>query len=226
MAQDMAHEDATPTYTPITWATGDVITAEKLNHMEDGITSAQVYSVSEDVRFSDSVTTEENGEMYSQIISCNFSDTPEQIKVVFDGTEYICEKVVLDGSIAYGGAGATEPDFSEYPFVIRAGNSVSMFFTETASTHQVEITAITKAVNEDLANAMPVMRLISEVTNSADAVAAFNAGKLLYFTYGGPTSFYIVTGIDTTDQKFIAIPDNGPNCLFVNNKIVIKYNSQ
>lgn len=48
-------------YTKTTWNTGDVITAEKLNHMEDGITSAQVYTESEAVRFSGSVTTEEDG---------------------------------------------------------------------------------------------------------------------------------------------------------------------
>lgn len=35
-------------YVKTTWATGDVITAEKLNNMEDGIEAAQLPSVTED----------------------------------------------------------------------------------------------------------------------------------------------------------------------------------
>lgn len=122
---------------------------------------------------------------------------------------------------AYGGFGGSGPDFSEYPFIIMysAGNPTS-FLTETASTHQVEITVATKSVNEDLADLIPVMRLISGATNSADALTAFHAGKLLYFTYND--TFNIVTGIDETNHKFITTPSDGQvSCLFSGTKIDI-----
>lgn len=223
----MALENATPTtytpniYNPTTWATGDVITAEKLNHMEDGITSTQVYSVSEQVRFSGSVTTEQDGEVYYTEIDCNLSDAPEQIKVTFDGTEYTCEKVGNNPSFGYGGLDATlGDDFSEYPFAVVVQGSDVFIDTETVSTHQVEIAVVSKTVNQDLTDAIPVMRLIHGVTNSADALTAFNAGRLLYFTYQG--GFYIVTGIDQTNNIFIITPSDGTvACHFSGTKISI-----
>lgn len=209
-------------YTKTTWNTGDVITAEKLNNMEDGITSAQAYTESESVRFSGSVTTEEYAGMYGAEIDCDLFDFPNQITVTFDGTEYTCERVAAGDNFAYGSVSSGAPDFSEYPFAILAGPH-SLIVTETASTHQVEITATTKSVNQDLADLIPVMQLVSGITNSADAVAAYNAGKLLYFTYDDPKSFYIVTGINTENYMFVTIPDNGPNCSFEVDKIDIYY---
>ena len=205
-------------YTKQTWQTGDIITAEKLNHMEDGISSAQLYSVSEDVRFSGSVTTVDDGEGPYADIDCDLSDAPEQITVTFDGTEYTCEKLVGDDFEGYGGYGESGPDFSEYPFFIFA-DSLATILTETAGTHQVEISADTKTINQYLADSIPVMRLGNGVTNSADAVAAFNAGKLLYFPYND--GFYIVTGIDDENEVFTSIPSNNFACDFSGVKIAI-----
>lgn len=195
-------------YNPTTWNTGDTITAEKLNHMENGITSAQVYTESETVRFSGEVTAEGNEGIYGALINCNLSDVPEQITVVFDGTEYTVSKVEINGNSVYGGFGETDPDFSEYPFTImtQQGMPLSRLFTETASTHQVEIVTLTKTVKEDLADLIPVMQLISGVTNSADALAAFNAGKLLYFYH--LNKCYMVADIDTSAEEFNFIPEN------------------
>lgn len=206
-------------YTKTTWNTGDVITAEKLNHMEDGITSAQVYTESEQMRFSGSVATEERNGMYGAEIDCDLSDEPQRIAVTFDGTEYTCERVAFGNDSVYGGFSSNAPDFSEYPFFIIADNH-SFIQTEAGGTHQVEITSIVKSVNEDLADLIPVMQLVSGVTNSADALAAFNAGKLLYFTYN--SGFYVVTGIDQTNHKFITTPSDGTvSCNFSSTKISI-----
>ena len=207
-------------YEKQTWQTGDIITADKLNHIENGINSAQVYSVSEVVRFSGSVTMVEDEGTYYADIDCDLSDAPEQIKVTFDGTEYICEKISFDSGFAYGGVGESEPDFSEYPFFISADKDATIL-TETAGAHQVEISAVTETLNQDLADVISVMLLMNRVTNSADAVAAYNAGKLLYFTYGNPKSFYIVTGIDNAHNEFVSIPSNNIRCIFSDVKIVI-----
>ncbi len=136
-------------YTPTNWQTGDIITAQKLNNMENGITSTQIYTESEVVRFSNNVTTEENNGMYSSNINCDLSDFPEQIKVTFNDVEYTCERISAGPVFAYGGLGSNGPDFSEYPFIAIASDNNTEVYTETVGTHQIEIAAITKVINED-----------------------------------------------------------------------------
>lgn len=191
-------------YTPTVWKTGDVVTAERLNKIEQGLVSGGVYTESEMVRFSGEATTTAQGSFNSATINCDLSDTPEQITVVFDGTEYTVSKVESDGETAYGGVDETGLEFSEYPFAVVLGTDYSILMTETASTHQVVIKVATETVNQDLIDILPVMRLIHNKTLSADAVKAFNDGKLLYYTYNGVT--YIVTGID--GSQFTHIPEN------------------
>ena len=97
-------------YTPINWQTGDTITAEKMNKMDNG------WSMEETQLFSESVTTvaEEWGNdatfSYDQFIN---SDV---ITVTFNGTDYECNRLDFGDYIGYGGMTETDPDFSQYPF--------------------------------------------------------------------------------------------------------------
>lgn len=211
-------------YTPTAWQTGDVVTAEKLNKLENGVTSAQVYTESETVRFSGSVTTEAKEGFNVATINCDLSDLPEQITVVFDGTEYTVSKTGFgNGYFAYGDFGETGPDFSEYPFVAAAlqESTTTSLYIENEGTHQMVIKVATKTVNQELAdvisNVVPIMRLIHNKTLSADAVEAFNDGKLLYFVGGGMT--HIVTG--TENNNFTYIPDGSNGCSFAGEYISI-----
>lgn len=177
-------------YEKQTWVTGDVVTADRLNHMEDGITSAQAYTESEDVKFSGSVTMAEQNGVYIAQIDCDLSDEPEQIKVVFDGTEYACEKISVDPSFGYGGIGESGLNFSEYPFVITVYQG-TYIYTETASAHQVEIVVTTKAVNEDLVdvinqnNKLIIVNYdsntLSPDTSIADIKNAVKSGKSVIY---------------------------------------------
>lgn len=227
-------------YTPTNWQTGDVVTAEKLNKLENGVASGGVYTESETVRFSGEVTTENAEGMGYADIECELSDAPEQITVVFDGTEYTVSKSDIGGeNFAYGGIGETGPDFSEYPFAIAVTKQTigpitqwhTAFYTETVSTHQVVIKADTKAVNQELADAisgvMPIMQLVNGETLSADAVEAFESGKLLYFYYTDPSddsrTCYMVTGINTSTKRFTFVPENSDIvCTYLGAEVAIE----
>ena len=213
-------------YEPTNWQTGEIITAERLNHIENGITSAQVYTESETVRFSGEVTTAESGGYYTAELSCDLSDRPDEVIVTFQGQEYSCPKSYEDGYEVYGSG-----DYSEYPFAIYPDGSYTFIYTETAGTYQVEIKAINKTVSQELADAFPVMQLISGVTYSDDALAAFNAGKLLYFYYtdtsDGSRTCYMVTGINTSIKRFTFVPENNKlACSYFTPKVEIDLESE
>lgn len=96
----------------------------------------------------ESVTTVQGD--FGNIASLSYS-TPidaDTIKVTFDGTEYVCNKIVGERSYGYGGMGERGPDFSEYPFAIIPyfDEGFNRIFTETAGTYQVKIEAISLSV--------------------------------------------------------------------------------
>ncbi len=182
-------------YTPTVWQTGDTITAEKLNKLEGGVADATLIDTEETVLFSGSVTTEEHNGIYGAQIDCDLSDSPEQIKVTFDGTEYTCEKIDNGGGlIVYGGFGESGPDFSEYPFgiVCVTGNSNSIL-TETAGAHQVEITAVTRSINQDIGNLFPLI-IKNETTNFEEMEDALARNRLMYFVQAN--KYYFITDIN------------------------------
>lgn len=87
-------------YTPINWQTGDTITAEKLNKMDNG------WSVESTQPFSETVTTERESQYapyatgvfaHSQLINSG------TITVTFNSVSYICNRIDYAGYIYYGG---------------------------------------------------------------------------------------------------------------------------
>lgn len=133
-------------YTPINWQTGDTITAEKMNKMDNGWS---VTSTTQTV-FNDSVTT---------ILYPEYPDDPawgeiqtliiaDSLVVTFNGTEYVCPATNEDGFIAYGGYSNGSPDFTNYPFCIEAVSSDSITYVATpdAGTYTVKIEANIESV--------------------------------------------------------------------------------
>lgn len=134
-------------YEKQTWKCGDIVSAEKLNHIEDGIEeccSDKGYECTETTTLltEESVTTEQSGRFvrgplsYSQLIN---ADT---IRVTFDGIEYVCSNVAEeDGGIYGAGDGWTT-----YPFVLDSNSTPlgtgTMLYTETAGTYSVKIEAV------------------------------------------------------------------------------------
>lgn len=137
-------------YEKQSWNCGDTITADKLNHMEDGIANADCgYSCSEEwVTLTDeSVTTvrEEGNASAEALLTYSSEINAETIKVTFDGVEYTCQ--YDDGG--YGARYNYETDstdWSTYPFQIFWDGDGNYFTTETAGTYQVKIEAVGEVV--------------------------------------------------------------------------------
>ena len=138
-------------YEKQTWATGEVITQEKLNHMEDGIANAggdAGYECSETVTelFSETITTSgiqnQASFSYSEII------TADELIVTYDGVEYTCSRITLvEGSVyGYGGVTPSSMDYSQYPFAIIAQSNGNSINCETAGEHTVKVEAASTAV--------------------------------------------------------------------------------
>lgn len=138
-------------YEKQTWVNGDVITAEKLNHMEDGIAeggeAGYAYSVEETFLFNETFESgREQGAPHSQA-QLNYSDpiTADVLKVEFDGVEYICPLERVQGSVyTYG-----ESTFEKYPFMIVSNQSVhqNWVYMPTTAEHSIEVSSFDESVS-------------------------------------------------------------------------------
>jgi hypothetical protein len=162
-------------YTPINWQTGDTITAEKMNKMDNG------WSVSSSATTlcDETVTTVDDGGMYDGQLSIS-SITSPTITVTYDGTPYQCTQ---DGDGGYG----DDPNFtfSDYPFRIESDGFI---VTQTGGAHTVKIEATVTSVEtsdqfaDAVASVIPVFQITIEVTAWQEAHDAMASGKLCYYT--------------------------------------------
>ena len=189
-------------YEKQTWQCGDVISAEKLNHMEDGIAECCEgggdcgYSCEMGYRqiFNDSVTTTEDRGFYYTFLPV--TPTDPTIRVTLDGTEYDCSKVSDGDSYHYGAPYDSDTqahDWSVYPFVIYDDGS---FHTEAAGTYslKIEIPAEVVETSECFERAvesitLPFILHVDATTEAtpvitvkkfdADVAAALESGEIL-----------------------------------------------
>ena len=174
-------------YTPINWQTGDVITAEKLNKMDNG------WSVESTQLFSETVTTVDTGDGYAtgQLAYVFQQEPPAEVVVTFDGTDYVCER---DMDFGYGGYDG----FSTYPFYIAYRTNRTDIYTEAAGTYTVTLATSETEVSANFRSAVDVcvsgstlpMKCIPNVTTYDEMQAASAAERLLYFYYH--ESFHLV----------------------------------
>lgn len=194
-------------YEPTVWATGDVVTAEKLNKLENGVASGGVYTESETVRFSGEVTTAESyGDFMASLPGCDLSDAPDQITVVFDGTEYTVNATLADDIVCYGVySEESGVDFSQYPFFINAFTETSrtVFSTETAGTHSVVIKSVTKTVNSELQAVLP-LRAVVGTTTLAELEEAWGSGRLVYCIENGANIYFLLSHVNS---EIVTYPD-------------------
>lgn len=178
-------------YTPINWQTGDTITAEKLNKMDNG------WGYESTQLFSETVTTAEQDGMYSaRLAYANLIDAGT-ITVVFDGTEYTCINLApSDIPIKEYGAPWSDElekyDFSTCPFTLSSSSRGNGLITETAASHTIAVTAHTIVTSSDFDTAAqtamastiaaiptPLQVVIGETT-FGEVYEAIAAGKLLF----------------------------------------------
>lgn len=186
-------------YTPIGWQTGDTITAEKMNKMDNG------WSVSSTQLFSEGVTTTGSGVYRATLAYVATAEPPQTLIINFDGTDYTCQN---QGDYMYG---STAEDFSDgIPFAIAFGEGATTLYTETAGTHTISAGAVSVetsndfsvAVNNCVDSSMIPLLCVDGVTTYDEAQTASNNGRMLYFKLYDDT--FIIVGLSQyEDLSFI-----------------------
>lgn len=129
-------------YTKHTWENGEVISAEKLNNLEEGIG----YDVVEEVLFEEEVTTiqQQSGASFAtgNIIYSDFIDF-DILNVVFNNVEYSLPKNVMDGGTNIYGEVNEEshnPVFNTYPLIIlSSSNYRNQLVTSEPGTYNIKV---------------------------------------------------------------------------------------
>lgn len=192
-------------YTPINWQTGDTITAEKMNKMDNG------WGVQNTQLFSESVTTVAGQPAPSCTLAYVGFLTATEATVSFDSTDYTVQMIESDGAHIYGEIGAQAPDFTNYPFfVVSLPNGNNTLYTETAGTHSINVNASSLEVSANFSDAVnscvnSPMLCVSGTTTLAEMSEASSLGRLMYFKpYGDEgTETFIITAFTNIDAAFI-----------------------
>lgn len=209
-------------YTPINWQTGDTITAEKMNKMDNG------WGVSSTQLFSETVTTTASdfGNM-GQLVYTTSETPPESLLITFDGTDYDCARQEMDGTVYYG---APDPsDFSTYPFLILFAGSATFLYTQSAGTYTVAASGSSLNVSTDFSKAVnscvnsPMLCVSGETTLDEMYEASAN-GRFLYFMPFGSegTETYIISAFTPVNVSFI--PTNSQiTATFTNDIFIVTF---
>lgn len=180
-------------YTPINWQTGDTITADKLNKMDNG------WSVESTQLFSETVTTEEGRDGYSATLAYGETIDNDSITVTFDGMEYTCPRIDVDDMHYYGGFVNGGQDFTTYPFLI-AGHDV---YTETAGEHTIAVSVPTIQTSADFDKARGYYYVTGNPTELfSETVTMANQGGIYGATLaysGAITADTITVTYDSTE---------------------------
>lgn len=131
-------------YDKQTWQTGDIITAPKLNHMEDGIESAPGYHVETQnlgtLIPQQTVTTEDQGGWNVASINIDIPEDlqspPENLRIVLNGETYICPTVDGQWGAYWNPDTGGIEDWSEYPFCVYLEGGASLI-TKDPGTYTV-----------------------------------------------------------------------------------------
>lgn len=194
-------------YTPINWTTGDTITADKLNKMDNG----WAVETSNTQILSETITTDEDwGGGYAGLFAHQGLISSDTIVVTYDGSDYTLS-ATADGpsTYSYGGFTSSGPDFSTYPFGINSdADDGTYLITPTASTHNVIIKEASESVETSDSFKTAVLSVgvlpllcVSGVTTSSEIEQAISNGRLLYFKYYG--WYYICTSYDRGTFTYI-----------------------
>ena len=219
-------------YEKQTWKTGDTVTADKLNHMENGIEGAGGYEVtpSKELIFNQTVTS-----TYQGYNVCYFSYLPfieeDFLIIEFDGVEYECEKIIVDkeysaGHTFYGGATSEGVDLSICPFCFESMPSApyNRAYVAEAGTYEFKVykNSTDVIVSEDFERAVNVVtaddlnHIESEIDVLYDVIGIdtnvvfSDEVTTTEYTDGmGAKDLESLSGIVTTNYKRIIITFNG-----------------
>ena len=209
------------TYTPINWQTGDTITADKMNKMDNG------WSITNELitYFNDSVVISDGGQYTQLDVTGDFSAASE-IVLTLDNVEYNLTGFDDDG---YWTFGAPYRDFSTYSFSLyfTDGDTSPKFTTQNSGTYALKIEAAGTVVNISNGFATAVktagsnsLQVVSGTTTWQEAYDALIAGKFVYLlgtVTPGSIGTFIVFRADSSDYSisFAGINSNMADSLSI-----------
>lgn len=129
-------------YDKYTWTTGETITAEKLNHIEDGIAGSGCgFEYSEESTLVFDGTIEATTQPFVSFLPLTIP-TSETMFVTFNDIEYEMPKNGVEGGYVYGEIGSgsgSMPIFDTYPCAVAFVNDNPMVIVKEPSTYQVKM---------------------------------------------------------------------------------------
>ena len=170
-------------YTPINWQTGDTITAEKLNKMDNG------WGIENTQLFSETVTTEAGEYGNEGLLAFSSIVSSSNLSVTFDGVDYQCPLIEADFGYGYGGfTSGGDYDFSVFPFaLVFVSGYGNILATETAGVHTVSVFVVDMQTSSDFDKARGYgyvtgspTELFSETVTTADTGSGDNIADLTY----------------------------------------------
>ena len=196
-------------YTPINWQTGDTITAEKMNKMDNGWDASSVALTSE------SVTTETGIADAYGVLTYSTPITADTITVTFNGTPYVCDAFVEGSDYVYG-----DYDFVSTPFYIFSNSEENGLGTPEAGTYSIEISEssievssqFVGAVNASIPELIPPFKLVPDETTLSEFNDARAQRRFCYLWDG--TLQYVVYALNIpsagkTPLTVYPTPQNG-----------------
>lgn len=190
-------------YTPINWQTGDTITADKLNKMDNG------WGYENTQLFSETVTTESGIGGAEGAFEYSAQITADTIIVTFGGTTYTCNAVVDGSDRIYG-----DYDFAAAPFVIVSTEAEGNFLTTPeVGTYTVEISTLSievgsqfvNAVNSAIPELIPPFRLVIDETTISEFNEARVNGRLCYMWVSGTQYIVVMTGFPSSGKTPLTV---------------------
>lgn len=182
-------------YTPINWQTGDTITAEKMNKMDNGW-GVQYELVT---YFDNSVITEDAHNRTVVITPTGDFSTANEITVTLDNTIYNLTGFDDDG---YWTWGAPYEDFSEYTFSIYvdSGTGNYSFVTQTAGTYALKIQTSGMTVETSTAfnmavNSVPTTAGAVQCVSGATRRSDLSVGQSLLYFWTSSYGCFLITSV-------------------------------
>ena len=148
-------------YEPKTWECGEALTADALNHMEQGIAEASEgggcdcgYECTETSveLFNGSLTTASMGNFSGVQFTPSQPIESDSIVVTLNGTNYTLPRQATSFGGMYGEIDSSDnPVFTNYPCAVSASDDYYIFVTPSSGTYQVVI----KSVGANVSNISP-----------------------------------------------------------------------
>jgi len=196
-------------YEKQTWKNGDIITEDKLNHMEEGIsTGGGIYTYGEVPLFDGEVTTVlDDMPCAGGEITLQGKLPKTDIHVTFNGQDYTLPYGYIEGPGGHWGELADNaPSFTNYPVFVYEGG----IFTSEAGTYALKIVRNSFELNDVIKNSFPKNILINVIEHSNSYSLDKTYSEIKSAVLNGDNVKFLLSGSYSTKEYYLdSISSNG-----------------